>query len=149
MTRTIAMIAVTLAAFAAPAAAEMITKPSAYSVPETADRLADAIAGAGATVVARVPHSDAAASVDMALPASVLMIFGNPRVGTPVMQEDLRAGLVLPLRVLIHDDGDGDTAVTYATAATLFSGMDVDLDGDAATRIDGALAMLTDKATRQ
>ena len=131
---------------AAPASGETVTKPSPVSVPETVERLVAAVEGAGASVVAQVPHSDAAASVDMDLPAATLVIFGNPEVGTPAMQQDLRAGLVLPLRVLVHDDGSGGTALTYQTAETLFSGMDVDLSSEAAQRIDGALGRLTDAA---
>ncbi|SFI54406.1 DUF302 domain-containing protein [Jannaschia pohangensis] len=133
---------------ASPSFAEMITKPSPHSVTETADRLAAAIEGAGATLVARVPHSAAAASVDMELPESILMIFGNPKVGTPVMQQDLRAGLTLPLRVLVHADGDG-AAVTYQTADDLFAGMDVDLGSEAAMTINGALGKLTDAAVAE
>ncbi|MEM9795635.1 MAG: DUF302 domain-containing protein [Pseudomonadota bacterium] len=130
---------------AAPVAAETVTKPSAHSVEETADRLAAAIEGAGATLVARVPHSNAAASVGLDLPGAELLIFGNPNVGTPIMQQDLRAGLVLPLRVLVHADGEG-AAVTYQTAETLFEGLEVDLSSEAAQRINGALGNLTDAA---
>ena len=141
MIRILAALALT----AAPALAETVTKHSPHPVAETADRLAAAIEAAGATLVARVPHSEAAAGVGMELPEAVLLIFGNPEVGTPVMQQDLRAGLVLPLRVLVHAHGDA-SGVTYQTAETLFAGLDVDPASEAAGRIDGALGMLTDKA---
>ncbi|MFO6466218.1 DUF302 domain-containing protein [Jannaschia sp. KMU-145] len=145
------MIRTAIAVFAltaGPALAEMVTKPSPHSVAETADRLVAAAEGAGASIVARVPHTKAAASVDMELPEAELVIFGNPKAGTPVMQEDLRAGLVLPLRVLVHAAGDG-TAVTYQTAEDLFAGMDIDPAGEAAARIDGALGNLTDAAVAE
>ncbi|KIT16848.1 DUF302 domain-containing protein [Jannaschia aquimarina] len=129
----------------APAMAEIVTKPSPHSVGETADRLVAAAEGAGATIVARVLHSQAAAGVDMELAEAELVIFGNPRAGTPVMQQDLRAGAVLPLRVLVHADGDA-AAVTYQSAESLFAGLDVDLSSEAAIRIDGALSTLTDAA---
>lgn len=144
MIRTLA--AALALAGATAAAAETVTKPSPVSVPETADRLVAAVEEAGAAVVARVDHADAAAGADLELPAATLLIFGNPAVGTPAMQEDLRAGLVLPLRVLVHDDGAGGTALTYQTAESLFAGMDVDPTGEAASRIDGALSRLTDAA---
>ena len=133
---------------AAPAWAEIVTKPSPHPVGETADRLVAAVEGAGATVVARIDHSGAAASVEMDLPEAVLLIFGNPRVGTPVMQQDLRAGLVLPLRVLVHADGDG-AAITYQNPAALFDGLSVDLGSEAAKRIGGALGNLTDAAVAE
>ena len=141
----IAAIALT----ASPAMAEMVTKPSPHSVSETADRLAAAIEGAGAAIVARVDHQAAAQGADLQMGAATLLIFGNPRVGTPVMQEDLRAGLVLPLRVLVHASDGSASAVTYQDAAGLFAGLDVDPAGEAAARIDGALDKLTDAAIAQ
>ncbi|MEM8850460.1 MAG: DUF302 domain-containing protein [Pseudomonadota bacterium] len=146
------MIRTILAAFAmtaAPAVAETVTKPSAHSVSETADRLVAAIEGVGARVMARVPHSEGAASVDLDLPESEVVIFGNPAVGTLIMQQDLRAGVILPLRVLIHDDGNGGAAVTYQTAESLFAGLDVDVSSEPAQRINGALGNLTDAATAE
>ncbi|MEM7644584.1 MAG: DUF302 domain-containing protein [Pseudomonadota bacterium] len=144
------MIRTILAAFAltaAPALAETVTKPSAHSVSDTADRLVAAIEGAGATVMARVPHSEGAARVDLELPEAELVIFGNPAVGTLIMQQDLRAGVILPLRVLVHADGDGGAAVTYQTAETMFAGLNVDISSEPAQRINGALGNLTNAAT--
>ncbi len=138
-----------LALTAMPAFAETVTKPSAHSVADTVDRLVAAVEGAGATVMARVPHSQGAASVDLELPESELVIFGNPRVGTLIMQQDLRAGVILPLRVLVHADGEGGAAVTYQTAESLFDGLDVDVTSEAAQRINGALGNLTDAATSE
>lgn len=142
--------AILITALAAmPAAAEIVTKPSPHDVPRTVERLVAAVEGAGAKVVAQVPHGQAAAGAGLELPEAVLVIFGNPEVGTPVMQEDLRAGLVLPLRVLVHVDGTGGAAVTYMTAEDLFAGLDVDAAGEAAGRIDGALGKLTDAAVAE
>lgn len=146
MTRTATAATLAAALFAMPATAELVTKPSAYAVGQTADRLEEAVEEAGAAVIARVDHQASAEGADLTMPPAILVIFGNPKVGTPVMQEDLRAGLTLPLRVLVHADGE-DTVVTYHTAESLFAGMDVDPAGEAAERIDGALEMLTDKAT--
>ncbi|WP_308916744.1 DUF302 domain-containing protein [Jannaschia sp. LMIT008] len=131
---------------ATPAAAEVVTKPSPHTVDVTADRLAAAAGDAGATVVARVDHAAAAEGAGMVIPGATLLIFGDPQVGTPVMQEDLRAGLVLPLRVLVHEADGSASAVTYQTASDLFAGLDVDPSGEAAARIDGALDNLTNSA---
>ena len=140
-------LAALLALVSGPVIADPVTKSSPNSVGDTVDRLVAAVEEAGAAVVARVDHSAAASGADMALPEATLVIFGNPAVGTPVMQEDLRAGLVLPLRVLVHADGEGGAALTYEAAADLFAGLDVDPAGEAAARIDGALDRLTDAAT--
>ncbi|MEM8823991.1 MAG: DUF302 domain-containing protein [Pseudomonadota bacterium] len=138
-----------LALTVAPALAETVTKPSAHSVADTADRLVAAIEGVGARVMARVPHSEGAASVGLELPDAELVIFGNPAVGTLIMQQDLRAGLILPLRVLVHADGQGGAAVTYQTAETMFAALDVDVSSEAAQRVNGALGNLTDAATAE
>jgi uncharacterized protein (DUF302 family) len=73
---------------------------------ETLDRLVDAIASRGLMVFAQIDHAAAAQGVDMDLAAEVVVVFGNPRAGTPLMQEDPRVGIELPLRMLIWDRGD-------------------------------------------
>ncbi|MEL6840219.1 MAG: DUF302 domain-containing protein [Pseudomonadota bacterium] len=132
--------------FATQAAAELVSKPSGKSVAETMDALEAAVNGAGATVFARVDHAAGAASVDLEMPAAQLLIFGNPRLGTPVMNMDIAAGLQLPLRVLVHETEDGGVAVSYETAETLLDGLSVDMGAEVIGRMNGALNMLTDKA---
>ncbi|GIT90636.1 hypothetical protein JANAI62_10910 [Jannaschia pagri] len=132
---------------AMPAAAfEAVTSP--HSVTETMDRLVAAVEGAGATVFARVDHGVGAASVEMDLPDAQLLVFGNPRIGSPIMQDDLRAGLVLPLRVLVHE-GEAGTVVTWQSPDEMFAGMDVDLDAKAVQMMQGALGKLTGAATSE
>ncbi|MGB3409279.1 MAG: DUF302 domain-containing protein [Jannaschia sp.] len=135
--------AATALSLALPVAAETLTSP--HSVALTMDNLVAAVEGAGATVFARVDHTAGASSVDMELPEAQLLIFGNPRVGTPIMQQDLRAGLVLPLRVLVHDSPDG-TVIRWQSPEEMFAGLDVDPESDAARMAAGALANLTAKA---
>ena len=106
-------------------AAALETIPSPHSVAETMDKLVAAVEGAGATVMARVDHSAGAESVDMELPDAQLLVFGNPRLGTRVMEQDLSAGLILPMRVLVSEGEDG-TVITWATPAEMFAGLDVD-----------------------
>ncbi|MEO0931899.1 MAG: DUF302 domain-containing protein [Pseudomonadota bacterium] len=132
--------------FATQAVAELVSKPSGKSVAETMDALEAAVTGAGATVFARIDHAEGAASVDLEMPAAQLLIFGNPRLGTPVMNMDIAAGLQLPLRVLVHETEDGGVAVSYKTAETLLDGLSVDMGAEVIGRMNGALNMLTDKA---
>jgi uncharacterized protein (DUF302 family) len=100
--------AAALAVLGTGAWAEMVVKDASGTVTETMDRLEEAVTGAGATVFARVDHAAGAASVDMELQDAQLLIFGNPMLGTPVMQQDIRAGLVLLLHVLVYDEGGSD-----------------------------------------
>ena len=127
--------------------AEYIDVKSNGSVAETADRLVAAVENAGAKVFARVPHSKGAMSVEMELQDAELVIFGNPKLGTPALQQDIRAGLVLPLRVLVHDV-DGQTMLTYESVDALFDGMDIADDAGFRGVMAGALEKLTGAAAK-
>ncbi len=140
-----------LAAFAVslittPVLADYVSVEANGTVGETADRLVAAVEGAGATVFARVPHSKGAMSVDMELEDAELVIFGNPKLGTPALQQDIRAGLVLPLRVLVHDV-DGKTMLTYESVDAMFDGLDVAGDAPFRDAMTGALGKLTGAAS--
>lgn len=74
---------------------------SAYGYSETLQRLLDAISRRGLTVFAQIDHAAAARDVGMELADEAVLIFGNARAGTPLMQEDPRIGIELPLRVLV------------------------------------------------
>ena len=142
MIRTAILAAVTAVA-ALPAAAETLASP--HSVRQTMDNLVAAVKAAGATVVARVDHAEAARTVDMELPDAELLILGNPKVGTPIMQQDVAAGLVLPLRVSVHAGDDG-TVIHWQSPGEMFAGLDVDLESEPVRAMAGALEKLTAQA---
>jgi uncharacterized protein (DUF302 family) len=75
-------------------------------------RLREALDAHGLQLFARVDHAAGARKADVALDANVLLIFGNPSVGTPLMQSDPQVGIELPLRMLIWHDPAG-THVGY------------------------------------
>jgi uncharacterized protein (DUF302 family) len=91
----------------------LITLPSRYAPNETMDRLAAALTNLGMTVIARVDHAGAAAKAGMDLRPTELLIFGNPRAGTPLMQAAQTIGIDLPLRALVWQDEAHATWVTY------------------------------------
>ncbi|WP_179380826.1 DUF302 domain-containing protein [Jannaschia marina] len=138
--------AVTAMTLALPAVAGTLASP--HSVTETMDNLVAAVEGAGATVMARVDHAAGAANVDMELPEAQLLVFGNPKVGTPIMQQDLGAGLVLPLRVLVHETEEG-TMIRWQSPEEMFAGLDVDLESEPVKMAAGALEKLTAKAAEE
>ena len=70
------------------------------------ERLTEAIAGHGLTVFARIDHSAAAAQAGLQLAPEEVVIFGNPRAGTGLMQSDPRIGVELPLRMLVWGDSE-------------------------------------------
>lgn len=136
-----------LQAVAPAASAEWITRESSASVSETADRLVSAAEGAGATVFARVDHAAGAQAVGEELPPTTLVIFGNPRIGTPILQADRRAGLDLPLRVLIWEE-DGATMLGYEDPDALKDRYEVEGADGALEAMKGALENLTTAATQ-
>jgi uncharacterized protein (DUF302 family) len=142
-----ALLPAVVALLAIPAWADghMVRVEAAGSVADVADRLEAAVSGAGAKVFARVDHGGGAASVGMELADAQLLIFGNPKLGTPVLQEDVRAGLVLPLRVLVYDDG-GQTVMLYEAPSAMLSGYDVPAEVEAIKMMTGALGKLTSAA---
>lgn len=110
--RRIALAAFTSAALtvSASAAGHAITMTSKHDVKTTADKLVAAIEKAGATLFAVVDHQAGAKKAGLDMPPATLVIFGNPKIGTPIMKADVKAGLDLPMRVLIAQQ-DGVTTL--------------------------------------
>ena len=94
----------------------LITVRGQRPVRETTDRLAEVVAAAGLTVFARIDHGGNAAAVEMELRPTELLIFGNPRGGTPLMQDQQTAGIDLPVKALVWEDADGTVWLTYNDA---------------------------------
>src|SRR5215471_17420178 len=90
----------------------MVELAASGDADEVEARLRDALDAHGLQLFARIDHAAGARKADVELEANVLLIFGNTRVGTPLMQADPRVGLELPLRMLIWEDQDG-THVGY------------------------------------
>ena len=125
----------------------LITITSNHSVKETLDRLEASLRGNGVTVFARIDHAAAAASVDMTLPPTELIIFGQPKAGTPLMQEQQSIGIDLPLKMLAWQDGNGKNWLAYNDIAWLAKrhGLGEDL-APAISGIAKALAKLAETA---
>jgi uncharacterized protein (DUF302 family) len=109
-------------AFAMPAqAAEpaLIVKESRLGVKETLDALAATLEAKGIKVAARIDHAAGAKASGMELRPTEVIVFGNPKLGTPLMQADQRAGLDLPMKVLAWQDAGGKVFIGYADPAAL------------------------------
>ncbi|MCQ0092555.1 DUF302 domain-containing protein [Roseovarius sp. M141] len=127
---------------------DLIRVKAAGDVPATMDALEQAVEGAGATVFARVDHAAGAEAAGMELAPAQLLIFGNPKLGTPAMQDDALAGLYLPLKVLVYRDGDGQVWLTYDDPAQSLGDLDgIAPDAGYIAKMTGALAKLTGKAS--
>jgi uncharacterized protein (DUF302 family) len=131
---------------APPATAEILRVESARDVPATADALEAAAEGAGATVFARIDHGAGARQVDADVGESQLVIFGNPALGTPAIEVDRRAGLLLPLKVLVYEDMDGQVWLAWEAPGETLAEMGIDPGAEFVVRMEDALRNLTTAA---
>ena len=97
----------------------LITIPSSFGATETTDRLEAAVRASGAAIFARIDHAAGAASVGESLGPTELLIFGNPQVGTPLMQARQTIGIDLPLKVLTWRDASGAVWISHNDPAWL------------------------------
>jgi len=95
------------------AAEGLITLPSSFEPKDTMDRLEAAVKAKGLTVFARIDHAAGAAEVGMPLRSTELLIFGNARGGTPLMQANQETGIDLPLKALVYEDATGKVWLAY------------------------------------
>jgi uncharacterized protein (DUF302 family) len=91
----------------------LMTVASQQDFHATLDRLEKSIASHGMTVMARIDHAKGAEAAGLSLRPTVVMIFGNARAGTPLMQVNRTIGVELPLKVLVWQDEQGVTQMTY------------------------------------
>ena len=100
-----------------PSADGVISKPSPYSVDETIRRLDQVVRGKGLSVFARIDHRAGAREAGLDMQDEQVLIFGNPRAGTPLMVARPLVGLDLPLRVVAWRAADGRVWVSYQDSA--------------------------------
>jgi len=93
--------------------------PSRHSVDETVDKLKAILQSKGVTLFALVDHSGEAEKVGMNMPPTKLLIFGNPKGGTPLMLASPSVAIDLPLKILIAEDAQGKVWISYNSAEYL------------------------------
>jgi len=91
----------------------LISIESPLSAKETADKFESIIKSKGLTLFARINHQKNAAGVNLTLRETEVIIFGNPKVGTPLMQCSQEVGIDLPQKVLIWEDADNKVWLAY------------------------------------
>jgi uncharacterized protein (DUF302 family) len=127
-----------------PSADGVISKPSPYSVEETVRRLEQVVRGKGLTVFARIDHRSGAREVGLDMQDEQVLIFGNPKAGTPLMVARPLVGIELPLRVLVWRASDNRVWASYQDSAfiakrfALPDGLEKNIAGVAAV-VDQAL----------
>jgi uncharacterized protein (DUF302 family) len=106
-------VAICLWGACAMAAEGLTSLPSAFGPKETMDRLESEVKARGMTVFARIDHAAGATQVGMPLRSTEVLIFGNAKGGTPLMQSMQSIGIDLPLRALVWEDANGKTWLSF------------------------------------
>jgi uncharacterized protein (DUF302 family) len=124
----------------------MIVKPSSSGYAETVQSLLQAIEQRGLTLFAQIDHAGGARAAGLELADEQVLLFGNARSGTPLMQSDPRIGIELPLRILVWREGE-DVLLGYRDPRELEGAYDVSDKGATLERMASLLDGLSTEAT--
>ena len=97
----------------------IVSKPSNHSVDATVEKLKGILQAKGVALFALVDHSGEAEKAGLTMRPTKLVIFGSPKAGTPLMVASPSVALDLPLKILVAEDADGKTWVSYNSPAYL------------------------------
>ena len=126
----------------------LITLRSSHGPKDTMNRLETEVKGRGLTVFARIDHAAGAAEVGLSLRPTELLIFGNAKGGTPLMDSVQTIGIDLPLKALVWQDASGNTWLSYNDPNWLAKRHGLGHEADAAVKaIAAALDAMAKTAT--
>lgn len=134
------------AAWSASATEGLVKYESPYSVKKTADRFEKIAKSKGLTVFARIDHQENAKGANLALPPTEVIIFGNPKVGTRLMQCAASVAIDLPQKVLINQDAEQKVWLTYNSPSYLKHRHAITGCDDVVNKISGVLSQLSKAA---
>src|SRR5271154_3990949 len=97
----------------------IVNQPSNHSVDQTVEKLQEILQSKGITLFALIDHSGEAAKVGMKMLPTKLLIFGNPKAGTPLMLAAPSIAIDLPLKILVWEDAQGKVWLSYNSPAYL------------------------------
>ena len=132
-------------AFSSQAAENYVNKKSPYSVDITLDRLENVLKKKGITIFTRVDHAAGAKRAGIPMNDTRLLIFGNPKMGSPLMNENIMMALDLPMKALAWKDSQGQVWLSYLKPAVLQQRHGLKNQA-IINKMTGALNALTDKA---
>jgi uncharacterized protein (DUF302 family) len=131
----------------------VVTKASAHSADTTIQRLEDAIKSRGFIVFARLDHAAAAKNAGLTMPYSTVVVFGNPKLGTPSFIQNPQLAIDLPLKALVWEDKDGKVWLSYNSSKylyeTIYARHRQPFTAEMVNRLEEGLAKLTDEATKK
>jgi uncharacterized protein (DUF302 family) len=126
----------------------LLIKPSKYSVKETLDRLETILKKKGVTVFVRIDHAQGAQKAGVHLGPTELIIFGNPKLGSPLMQSNSTAAIDLPLKAIAWKDERGKVWLGYNTPEYITRRHVITDRTVVVKKIKGALNKFSDFATK-
>ena len=126
----------------------LVVKPSAYSVAETLDRFETIIKKKGITVFIRINHAQGAESVGLDLKTTELLIFGTPKLGTPLMASQPESAIDLPLKAIAWKDKEGKVWLAYNSPAYIAERHSITDTPAVIKKMTGALNKFSDFATK-
>jgi uncharacterized protein (DUF302 family) len=138
------LLAVILVSVVGLFANDIVIKESSCSVEKTVDNLKHIIQNKGLTLFSVVNHQQNAQGVGMKMAESQLVIFGNPKLGTSLMNEDIRVGLDLPLKILVYKD-ESKVKLAYRNGSYLAKEHSLNIP-KREKKMNGALDKITTKA---
>ena len=126
----------------------LISVKSNYDVTATVNRLEKVLQAKGVTVFARIDHAQGARSIGQTLRPTLLLIFGTPTMGTPLIQRSRSIGIDLPLKALIWEDQAGQTWLSYNDPDYLFRRHGLTEMDEAMQKMQQALSAFATAATQ-
>lgn len=124
---------------------EIIIKDSYCSVDQTIQNIKHILNQKGLRIFTVVDHGKNAASVKLDLTPTKVIIFGNPKVGTTLMESNITVALDLPMKVLVYEDEAGQTKVVYRDGSWLALTHGIE-DEETVQKVNGALDKITTRA---
>ncbi len=118
----------------------IITTPSAHTVDQTVEKLKAMLQAKGVTLFAIIDHSDEAEKVGLKMPPTKVLIFGNPKGGTPLMLAAPSIAIDLPLKILVAEGADGKASISYNAPEYLQARHNLPVDLLQNISVAGALA---------
>ena len=142
-------VAVLVAATASHAAEDgLVRKESAHGVYVTIDKLKAVLEEKGLTIFADIDHSAGASRAGLELRPTRILIFGNPKLGTPLMDAAATTAIDLPQKALAYRDDEGKVWLVYNDPAWLKARHGIEGRDDVLDKVAGALNALTDAAVK-
>jgi len=142
------LLFVLFAVTAASAGEGLVTVKSSYKAKETADRV-ERLAKERGMLFDRINHAEGARTIGMSLRPTEVLIFGNPKGGTPLMMCEQRVGIDLPLKMLVWEDGNGVVWIGYSDPEVLKDRYGITGCDEVLGKMKGFLGKLASDAARR